>query len=53
MYRPEIEVEIMLELRLKLSMIYEWLNANMFTINADKTKYIIFGNRHMLTELES
>ena len=38
----------MLDLRLELSMVHEWLNANKLTLNVDKTKYIVFGTKHML-----
>ena len=43
------QVEIMLDLRIELSLIYEWLKANKLTLNADKTKYIVFGTNRQLT----
>ncbi len=39
------QVEVMLDLRIELSLVYEWLKANKLTINAEKTKYIIFGKQ--------
>ncbi len=43
------QVEIMLNLRIDLSIVYEWLNANKLTLNTSKTKYIVFGNKSNLT----
>ena len=38
----------MLNLRIELSTVYEWLRANKLTLNSDKTKYIVFGSRNKL-----
>ena len=43
------QIEIMLNFQLELSLVQEWLNANKLTLNASKTKYVIFGSRHLLT----
>ena len=40
------QVEIMLDLRIELSLICEWIKANKLTLNIEKTKYIIFGTKH-------
>ena len=42
------QIDIMLNLRLELSIVYEWLNANKLTLNAEKTKYVIFGTKTVL-----
>ena len=39
----------MLDLRLELAMVSEWLRANHLTLNVDKTKYIVFGSKLILT----
>ncbi len=38
-------VDLMLTLRLELSIINEWLAANKLTLNVGKTKYVIFGKK--------
>ncbi len=38
----------MLNLRLELSIVAEWLKANKLTLNVKKTKFVIFGFRHNL-----
>ena len=40
----------MLNLRLELDMVAEWMKANRLTLNVNKTKYVIFGNRHTLSQ---
>ena len=42
------QVEIILHLRIALSLIYEWLEANKLTLNATKTRYIIFGKTQQI-----
>ena len=42
------QVDIMLDLRLELSMVCEWLKANRHTLNAKKTEYMVFGSKHKL-----
>ena len=42
------QIEIMLNFQLELSLVQEWLNANKLTLNANKTKYVIFGSRRTL-----
>ncbi len=42
------QAEIMLDLRLELSMVHEWLKANKLTLNVDKTKYMVFGTKTAL-----
>ena len=41
-------IELMLNLRLELSIVSEWLKANKLTLNVKKTKFVIFGSRHKL-----
>ena len=36
-------VEFMLNLRLQLSVVSEWLRANKLTLNTKKPKHVIFG----------
>ena len=43
------QVEIKLTLQIELTVVCEWLRANKLTLNANKTKYVIFGNKHNLT----
>ena len=38
----------MLDLRLELSMVHEWLKAHKLTLNVEKTKYMVFGRKNML-----
>ncbi len=42
------QIEIKLTLQIELIIVCEWLKANKLTLNANKTKYVIFGNRHIL-----
>ena len=44
----ESQIDIMLSLRIELSVVNEWLRANKLTLNASKTKYIVFGSRNKL-----
>ena len=41
-------VEIVLNLYIELILVTEWLMANKLTTNVPKTKYIVFGTRHLL-----
>ena len=41
-------IELMMTLNIELGLINEWLKANKLTINVTKTKYVVFGTRHML-----
>ena len=43
-------VELMMNLNIDLSTISEWLRANKLTVNVNKTKYVVFGSRHMLKD---
>ena len=45
----ESQVEIMLNFRVELSIVSEWLKANRLSLNADKTKYMVFGSKNLLT----
>ncbi len=38
----------MLNLRIELSIVCEWLRANKLTLNAAKTKYVVFGSHNKL-----
>ncbi len=38
----------MLNFRVELSIVNEWLKANRLTLNATKTKYVIFGSKLQL-----
>ena len=42
------QIELVLNLRVELSVIDEWLKANRLTLNTKKTKYVIFGTRNTL-----
>ena len=44
------QIELMLNFRVELTVVNEWLKANCLTLNADKTKYIIFGTRTQLKD---
>ena len=44
-------IELMLTLKVELSMVSEWLAANKLTLNIAKTKYVIFGKPRQLTDL--
>ena len=41
-------IELMLNLRLEMSVVTEWLKANKLTLNVQKSKYVIFGTRAKL-----
>ena len=41
-------IELLLNLRLELSIVSEWLKANRLTLNTKKTKFVIFGSRQKL-----
>ena len=43
------QLEIKLTLQIELTVVCEWLRANKLTLNANKTKYVIFGNKQQLT----
>ena len=42
------QIELVLNLRLEISIVDEWLKANRLTLNTKKTKYVIFGTRTSL-----
>ena len=42
------QIELVLNLRVELSVVNEWLKANRLTLNTKKTKYVIFGTRNKL-----
>ncbi len=44
----DTQVELMLTLRVELDMVCEWLKANKLTLNAAKTKYVVFGTKRKL-----
>ena len=44
-------IELLLNLRLELSMVSEWLKANRLTLNIKKTKFIVFGTRQRLRQV--
>ena len=44
------QIEIMLNFRLELSIVDHWMRVNKLTVNAKKTKYIVFGNRNQLKD---
>ena len=47
----ETQVEIMLNPRTEsLNIVNDWFKANWLTINADKSKYVIFGSKYKLTD---
>ena len=43
------QIEIELTLQIKLTVVCEWLRANKLTLNANKTKYVIFGTKQNLS----
>ena len=43
------QIEIKLTLQIELTVVCEWLKANKLTLNAKKTKYVIFGTKQTLT----
>ena len=44
------QVEVMLNFRIELSMIDQWMRANKLTINVNKTKYVVFGTKNQLKD---
>ena len=44
-------IDMMLTLKVELSMVSEWLAANKLTLNIAKTKYVIFGKPRQLVNL--
>ena len=42
------QIEIKLTLQIELTVVNEWLKANKSTLNAKKTKYVIFGSKQSL-----
>ena len=44
------QVELMLNFRVELTIVTEWLKANRLTLNAKKTKYVIFGTKQQLKD---
>ena len=45
------QIELVLNLRLEISVVDEWLKANRLTLNTKKTKYMIFGTRTLLEHI--
>ncbi len=45
------QIELVLNLRLEISVVDEWLKANRLTLNTKKTKYVIFGTRASLEHI--
>ena len=43
------QIEMMLNFQIELIVVHELINAKKLTLNAYKTKYVIFGNRQHLT----
>ena len=43
------QIEIKLTLQIELTVVCEWLKANKLTLNANKTKHVIFGTKHHMT----
>ena len=43
------QIEIKLTFQIELTVVCEWLRANKLTLNASKTKYVIFGTKQKLT----
>ena len=48
--RAASNIELMMNLNIDLSTVSEWLRANKLTVNVNKTKYVVFGSRHMLQD---
>ena len=46
------QVDLMLPLNIELSLVSKWLRANKLTLNTSKTKYMVFGSRQWLLNLE-
>ena len=46
-------VELMLNLRMEMAIVTEWLKANKLTLNLKKTKYVIFGPKAKLQNLNA
>ncbi len=44
-------IELLLNLRLELAVVSEWLKANRLTLNTKKTKFVVFGSRHRLRQV--
>ena len=42
------QIELVLNLRVELSIVGEWLKANWLTLNTKKNKYVVFGTKHKL-----
>ncbi len=43
-------IELLLNLRLELTVVSEWLKANRLTLNIKKTKLVVFGSRQKLSQ---
>ena len=44
--QAKLQVEVMFDLHIELSLKYKRINANMLTLNTEKTTYIVFGTRN-------
>ena len=44
-------VEVVLSLRMDLSMVTEWLRANKLTLNTSKTKYMFIGSKPLVSKI--
>ena len=51
-YGSRSQVDIMLTLHIELEVITQWLRAYHLTLNSGKTKFVIFGTRARLNDLE-
>ena len=47
------QVESMLNMRLDIDVVAEWLKANKLTLNTNKTKYVVFGTNTKTTSYTS
>ncbi len=47
-YGATSQIDLMLTLRLELTVVSEWFKANKLTLNVAKTKLVVFGSRHKL-----
>ena len=47
------QVDLMLTMRLELSIVSEWLKANCLTLNVNKTKFVIFATHPKLNNFEN
>ena len=48
---PKSQIDLLLTLRLEISIVAKWLKANKLTLNVAKTKLVVFGSRTKLQNL--